>query len=177
MADGGGTGGLQDCARLLEQIMTGLWSFVSLNQVSAASIDLAHDGAARCWVVKTGEDCNDARDITSRSWGNWRSDSNVSRRLVAPRRRTLGPCAEFEFRVRSLASSSWAGMGRPPSRLVLLGRNRGRMGLCCYGVAKHPFKDQHSWVPITGHGPGAGRPVATAWPRPARARQAASRSA
>ena len=46
MADGGGIGGSNLAPRLLEQIMTGLWSFVLLNQVFAASIDLAHDYAA-----------------------------------------------------------------------------------------------------------------------------------
>ena len=61
MADGGGMGVCKLAPRLLEQIMTGLWLFVSLNQVSAASIDLAHDGAAKCWLVYSGEDCNDAR--------------------------------------------------------------------------------------------------------------------
>ena len=61
MADGGGIGGCKLAPRLLEQIMTGLWSFVSLNQVSAASIELAHDGAARCWLVYSGEECSNAR--------------------------------------------------------------------------------------------------------------------
>ena len=61
MADGGGIGGCKVAPHLLEQIMTGLSSFVSLKQVSAASIELAQDGAARCWLVYSGEECNDAR--------------------------------------------------------------------------------------------------------------------
>ena len=61
MADGGGIGGCKLATRLLEQIMTGLWSFVSLNQVFAASIDLAHDDAAMCWWVYSGEDRSNAR--------------------------------------------------------------------------------------------------------------------
>ena len=61
MADGGGIGGCKLAPRLLEQIMTGLGSFVLLNQVFAASIDLAHDDAAMCWLVYSGKDCNDAR--------------------------------------------------------------------------------------------------------------------
>ena len=51
MAEGGGIGVCKLAPRLLEEIMTGLWSFGSLNQGSAASIDPAHDGAARCWLV------------------------------------------------------------------------------------------------------------------------------
>lgn len=46
MVDGGDTGGCNLAPRLLEQIMTGLWLFVSVNQVFAASIELAHDDAA-----------------------------------------------------------------------------------------------------------------------------------
>ena len=61
MADGGGIGGCELVPRLLEQIMTGLWSFVSLNQVFAASIDLAYDDAAMCWWVYSGEDRSNAR--------------------------------------------------------------------------------------------------------------------
>ena len=57
MVDGGGIGGCNNklAPRLLEQIMTGLWSFVSLNQVFAASIELAHDDAPMYWLVYSGE--------------------------------------------------------------------------------------------------------------------------
>ena len=61
MAEGAGIGGCKVAPHLLEQIMTGLWSFVSLNQVSDASIELAQDGAARCSLIYSAEDCNDAR--------------------------------------------------------------------------------------------------------------------
>ena len=53
--------GCKLASRLLEQIMTGRWSFVSLKQVSDASIELAHDGAARCWLVYSGEECSNAQ--------------------------------------------------------------------------------------------------------------------
>ena len=56
MADGGGIGGCKLAPRLLEQIMTGLWSFVSLNQVFAASIDLAHAMLARAMTMKNSGD-------------------------------------------------------------------------------------------------------------------------
>ena len=51
----GGMGGYELAPRLHEQIMTPLWSFVLLNQVFSASIDLAHDDAAMCWRVYSGE--------------------------------------------------------------------------------------------------------------------------
>ena len=58
MAEGGGIGGCKLAPHLLEQIMTGLWSFVSLNQVSAASIELAQDGV----VAEAGvRSCNQTR--------------------------------------------------------------------------------------------------------------------
>ena len=121
MAEGGGIGVCKLAPRLLEEIMTGLWSFGSLNQGSAASIDPAHDGAARCWLVYSGEECSNARSSPgqqSKSPANpgclptlrplFRGSPGSQAVPVTPVSRFDGPCKSYGRGCgRPLGQSGW----------------------------------------------------------------------